>query len=236
MTFLRQFPASLCHDFKRRSFSFTLETAPYKRACTSRSIGSARQIVVTRRTAHGWTANIRIDQTTLLTLLSSFLDPFAPVGADGTILLAFILGIPANEIVIPVMIMAHTAQSSLVDFQSLSSLHTLLTEQGWTFSTAVHADFFCPALALRYHTFNHKKRNPQPENDSACLFAAHLHGVSALFSCHLFFSQFLLSTLILREESQTKGWQLAAALVLVCVGICLVNKPPKKGKVSEKNR
>ena len=46
----------------------------------------------------------------------------------------------------------------------------------------------------------------------------------------------LLSTLILREESQTKGWQLAAALVLVCVGICLVNKPPKKGKVSEKNR
>ena len=84
------------------------------------------------------TANIRIDQTTLLTLLSSFLDPFARLlGLDGTILLAFILGIPANEIVIPVMIMAYTAQSSLVDFQSLSSLHTLLTEQGWTFSTAV---------------------------------------------------------------------------------------------------
>ena len=136
------------------------------------------------------TANIRIDQTTLLTLLSSFLDPFARLlGLDSTILLAFILGIPANEIVIPVMIMAYTAQSSTCGFskpfQPSYSAHGTGLD---LFHSCVHADFFCPALALRYHTFNHKKRNPQPEMDSACLFAAHLHGVSALFSCHLFFS------------------------------------------------
>ena len=130
--------------------SFTLELPPYRKpqicSVLLHSIINRTLLVLPRAIFAAvpaglliWlTANIRIDQTTLLTLLSSFLDPFARLlGLDGTILLAFILGIPANEIVIPVMIMAYTAQSSLVDFQSLSSLHTLLTEQGWTFSTAV---------------------------------------------------------------------------------------------------
>ena len=130
--------------------SFTLELPPYRKpqicSVLLHSIINRTLLVLTRAIFAAFpaglliwlTANIRIDQTTLLTLLSSFLDPFARLlGLDGTILLAFILGIPANEIVIPVMIMAYTAQSSLVDFQSLSSLHTLLTEQGWTFSTAV---------------------------------------------------------------------------------------------------
>ena len=56
---------------------------------------------------------------------------------DGVILLAFILGLPANEIVVPIIIMAYMAQGSLVEMTDLNALKTLLVENGWTWVTAI---------------------------------------------------------------------------------------------------
>lgn len=66
------------------------------------------------------------------------MDPAARFfGLDGVILLAFILGFPANEIVVPIIIMAYLSTGSLVEMNDLSALHTLLVQNGWTWVTAV---------------------------------------------------------------------------------------------------
>lgn len=83
-------------------------------------------------------ANIQIDGMTLLSHLTSFFDPFAKIiGLDGVILLAFILGFPANEIVMPIIIMSYLASGTLVEFDSLYALKTLLVQNGWTWITAI---------------------------------------------------------------------------------------------------
>jgi ferrous iron transport protein B len=90
-------------------------------------------------------ANISIGDSNL-TLLQSFthlLDPIAGVaGMDGVMLMAFILGSPANEIVLPIMIMAYLQQPTLTDDSSLSQLKELLAANGWTWVTAVCAIIF----------------------------------------------------------------------------------------------
>ena len=73
-----------------------------------------------------------------MTHCAGFLDPFAQLfGLDGVILLAFLLGLPANEIVIPIVIMAYLSQGSLVDMTDLNALHALLVNHGWTWVTAL---------------------------------------------------------------------------------------------------
>lgn len=80
---------------------------------------------------------------TLLAHCAHFLDPFAQMlGMDGVILLAFILGLPANEIVVPIMIMAYLSTGSLVEMNNLTMLRQLLIENGWTWSTAVSVMLF----------------------------------------------------------------------------------------------
>ena len=59
------------------------------------------------------------------------------MGLDGVILLAFILGFPANEIVVPIIIMAYMATGNLLDMSNLAELKTLLVDNGWTWLTAV---------------------------------------------------------------------------------------------------
>jgi len=83
-------------------------------------------------------ANIGADGVSLLTHCTAFLDPFAQVmGLDGVILMAFILGFPANEIVIPIIIMAYMAKGSILELDSLAQLKDLLQANGWTWLTAV---------------------------------------------------------------------------------------------------
>lgn len=83
-------------------------------------------------------ANITIGDASLLTHCAAFLDPFAKVcGLDGYILLAFILGFPANEIVIPILIMSYMASGSMVHYENIMQLKTLLVDHGWTWITAV---------------------------------------------------------------------------------------------------
>ena len=59
------------------------------------------------------------------------------LGLDGVILMAFLLGFPANEIVIPIIIMAYLSTGSLLEFDSLDALRQLLVDHGWTWLTAV---------------------------------------------------------------------------------------------------
>ncbi len=130
--------------------SFTLELPPYRRPQVGkvllRSVLDRTLFVLGRAVAIAapaglliWLmANISIGDASLLTHCADFLDPFARlIGLDGVILIAFILGFPANEIVIPIMIMTYMAQGSLTDFQSLSELKALLVDNGWTWVTAL---------------------------------------------------------------------------------------------------
>ncbi|WP_255882405.1 MULTISPECIES: ferrous iron transport protein B [unclassified Ruminococcus] len=92
-------------------------------------------------------ANISVGGNSLLNHFTSSLDGFAHIfGLDGVILAAFILGFPANEIVIPIMIMAYTANSSLTEYESLLELHSLFTANGWTVVTAI-----CVIVFLLFH-------------------------------------------------------------------------------------
>ncbi len=83
-------------------------------------------------------ANISVGETSLLQFVSSGLDPFARIfGLDGVILLAFLLGFPANEIVFPIIIMAYLSEGTMISMTDTGSLFLLLTENGWTWVTAL---------------------------------------------------------------------------------------------------
>jgi len=130
--------------------SFTLELPPYRRPQVGkvivRSIFDRTLFVLGRAVAVAapagliiWLlANIQVGGTSLLLHCSGFLDPFAHLlGLDGVILLAFILGFPANEIVVPIIIMAYMSTGSILDLGSLGELKELLVGNGWTWMTAV---------------------------------------------------------------------------------------------------
>lgn len=88
-------------------------------------------------------ANNSIGNVPILNIIADFLDPFASLmGLDGVILLAFILGFPANEIVIPIVIMAYMSGGVLTDYSSISQLKQLLIDNGWTFITALNTMLF----------------------------------------------------------------------------------------------
>ena len=83
-------------------------------------------------------ANVTVGNNSLLVLCSEFLNPFAKIiGLDGVILLAFLLGFPANEIVVPIMIMTYMHTNHLIDISNLEELKNLLVMNGWTFITAI---------------------------------------------------------------------------------------------------
>lgn len=150
--------------------SFTLELPPYRRPQVGkvivRSIFDRTLFVLGRAAAVAapagviiWImANITVGDITILSACAGFLDPFGRLmGLDGVILIAFILGFPANEIVIPIIIMAYTAQGSITDYGSLDSLKTLLVDNGWTWVTAISTMLFslmhwpCSTTCLTIH-------------------------------------------------------------------------------------
>lgn len=130
--------------------SFTLELPPYRKPQIGkviiRSIFDRTLFVLSRAVivavpagALIWLlANLHINDISLLNHISSFLDPFGKlIGMDGVILISFILGFPANEIVIPIMLMTYMATGNLVEYESLESLRTILVNNGWTVTTAI---------------------------------------------------------------------------------------------------
>jgi ferrous iron transport protein B len=136
--------------FRGMPSAFTLELPPYRPPQVGkvivRSLFDRTAFVLGRAVASAipagiilWLmANLRVNSSTILSLCADFLDPFARIlGLDGVILIAFILAFPANEIVIPIIIMAYTSCGSLVDFTSLGELRELLISNGWNTTTAL---------------------------------------------------------------------------------------------------
>ncbi len=128
--------------------AFTLELPPYRRPQIGkvlvRSVLDRTLFVLGRAAAVAapagaviWIlANLTIDGASLLSYITGFLDPFARLlGLDGVILTAFILGLPANEIVLPIIIMTYMAQGSITEL-SLAQMAQLFAENGWTWVTA----------------------------------------------------------------------------------------------------
>ncbi|MGI6413168.1 MAG: nucleoside recognition domain-containing protein [Syntrophomonadaceae bacterium] len=89
-------------------------------------------------------ANSYIGEANLLTIAATYLDPAGRIiGMDGIILMAFILALPANEIVLPLIIMGYTSMGIMTHIGSITELATLLVEdQGWTWITAVSVMLF----------------------------------------------------------------------------------------------
>lgn len=136
--------------------SFILELPPYRRpafcSVIIRSIFDRTLFVLGRAVVVAapaglliWImANMEIQGVSILSHCTQFLDPFATLlGIDGVILMAFILGFPANEIVFPIIIMAYLSTSTLTDFRSLSQLQGLLVDNGWTSITALCTMIMC---------------------------------------------------------------------------------------------
>lgn len=135
--------------------SFTLELPPYRRPQIARVIVRSlfdRTLFVLGRAvcvaapagALIWLfANVNVGGMSVLSHLSSLLDPLGRLmGLDGVILIAFILGFPANEIVIPIIVMAYTATGTLADIGSLDALRELFVSNGWSTLTAVNMIIF----------------------------------------------------------------------------------------------
>ena len=88
-------------------------------------------------------ANIGIDGKSLLSIIANFLNPFAQLmGLDGYILTAFILGIPANEIVLPIILMCYLKGGALVNIEDTVQIGQILIQNGWTMLTAINVMLF----------------------------------------------------------------------------------------------
>ena len=130
--------------------SFVLELPPYRRPQLLRVIvrsvldrtlfvlGRAAAVAAPAGALLWLMANVHIGGASLISLCASALDPLGRfMGLDGIILIAFILGFPANEIVLPIIIMAYTAQGSLTELGELGQIKALLAQNGWTWVTAL---------------------------------------------------------------------------------------------------
>lgn len=134
---------------------YTLELPPYRkpkfwntiiRATLDKSVYVLKRAVIVAAPAAILTwvlANIYIGDTNILMYIVNFLDPFAQLlGLDGFILAAFILGLPANEIVVPILLMSYLATGSLTEIEDLTQLKQIFLDQGWTWLTALNMMLF----------------------------------------------------------------------------------------------
>lgn len=136
--------------------SFILELPPYRRpkfgSVIVRSIldrtifvlGRAVMIAAPAGLLIWVLANVEYSGTSILTYCTDFCQPLGKLlGVDGVIIMAFILGFPANEIVIPIILMTYMAQGSLTDYDSLTQLQTILIDNNWTWQTALSTMILC---------------------------------------------------------------------------------------------
>lgn len=139
--------------------SFTLELPPYRRPQPGkvivRSIFDRTLFVLGRAVAVAapaglviWLlANLTVGGESLLMHIAGFLNPLgALMGLDGIILMAFILGFPANEIVLPIILMAYLQSGVLAPMDDKTAILSLLSANGWTVKTAV-----CMAVFSLFH-------------------------------------------------------------------------------------
>lgn len=135
--------------------SFTLELPPYRvpqvgtvivRSIFDRTIFVLGRAVVVAAPAGIiiWIlANINFGDMSILNHLVNFLEPLARLmGLDGVILTAFLLGSPANEIVVPIIIMTYLSKGSLLEIDDINVMRNLLVNNGWTIITAINVILF----------------------------------------------------------------------------------------------
>lgn len=140
---------------KGMSSSFALELPPYRkpeigkviiRSVFDRTLFVLGRAVVVAAPAglFIWIlANVQIGGTGLVMYVVNLLEPLGNfMGLDGVILTAFILGIPANEIVLPIVMMIYMSQGTLAEVNDLEFFYQLLTDNGWTCLTAVNVMLF----------------------------------------------------------------------------------------------
>lgn len=135
--------------------SFTLELPPYRRPQIGkvivRSVFDRTLFVLGRAAAVAapagaiiWlSANICIGRASILSVCAGFFDPFARLlGLDGVILIAFILAFPANEIVIPIILMAYMSQGTIPQLENAAQIRSILMQNGWTSLTVLNVMIF----------------------------------------------------------------------------------------------
>ena len=135
--------------------SFTLELPPYRKpklktilytSLIDRTIfvlGRAVMVAAPFGIVIWILANIFINDVSIINYIIQFLNPIGKlIGLDGSILSAFILGIPANEIVMPILLMSYLSTGTLVDFDTVNSLGMILRDNGWTIITAINTMLF----------------------------------------------------------------------------------------------
>lgn len=140
---------------KGKSSSFVLELPPYRKPQIGqvivRSIFDRTLFVLGRAIAVAapaglviWLfANINIGNISILTYIANFFEPLAKLmGMDGYILTGFILGIPANEIVLPIILMCYMGSGTLVDLENTMTIGQILMQNGWTLLTAINVMLF----------------------------------------------------------------------------------------------
>lgn len=139
--------------------SFALELPPYRRPqllqILVRSFCDRTLKVLGRAVAAAffggiflWVlSNVMVEQQSLFQAAANWLDPFAHLlGMDGVILLAFFLGFPANEIVLPIVMMGYTASGVMMELGSFTLLRELFIANGWTWISAL-----CVMLFSLFH-------------------------------------------------------------------------------------
>ncbi|MGF9714023.1 ferrous iron transporter B [Paenibacillus sp. JMULE4] len=134
---------------------YTLELPPYRRpqflktiliSSKDKSWSVLKRAIIIAAPAGVITwifGNIFIDGTSVLNHMASFFDPFAQLlGLDGFILMAFILGLPANEIVLPILLMGYLSSGAMVDADGFENIKSIFLDQGWTWLTALNMMLF----------------------------------------------------------------------------------------------
>ncbi len=135
--------------------SFALELPPYRkpqvaqvlvRSILDRTLfvlGRAASVAAPAGLVIWLMANVQVGGASLLSHASEFLDPFAQLlGLDGVILIAFILGFPANEIVLPIIVMGYSAGGTLAEVAGIHQMRELFASHGWTPATAISVALF----------------------------------------------------------------------------------------------
>ena len=144
-----------CTILKGESSGFILELPPYRKpqigSILIRSVLDRTIFVLGRAVCSAipagiviWVlANVQIDGTSMISYIACFFDPIAKImGLDGYILTAFIFGIPANEIVLPILLMMYMKSGYLVDISDSWRIGEILIANGWTILTAINVMIF----------------------------------------------------------------------------------------------
>lgn len=135
--------------------SFTLELPPYRKPEIGRVLvrslfdrtlfvlGRAAAVAAPAGAVIWLLSNLMVGEQSLLSYAAAFLDPVGRFfGMDGVILIAFFLGFPANEIVIPVMLMAYTATGNLAEVGTVAEIREIFVNAGWTPLTVITTTLF----------------------------------------------------------------------------------------------